>query len=255
MSGPLRNAIRNNMPLFSVQIFLAALNWVINAMSGSTVFWAIFPILAIAIPEVITIGQALVGGGDATLPSQKSEVHQPPVHRFADQVRAYQEELEHRAMLIESKVRSERLSALARQFEEWAEKVEHMEEHVALLQSDALLQNDRRMALDALRDLDARIARESDANVRRSLEQTVAARRTQLEALDTLSATTRHAEAHLEATVASLGAIYTQALTNLSSNNASDYQRLAADVDERVRVLQDELAAIEEVRLHDRRDR
>jgi hypothetical protein len=255
MSGPLRIAIRNCVPLFSVQLFLAALNLVINAMSGSTMFWAIFPILGMAIPQVIQIGQALVSGPDSTLRVQGQEMRKPSAHRFADQVRAYQEELEHRAALIESNARAERLSSLARQFEEWAEKVERMEEQVALLQSDALLQNDRRMALDALRDLDARIARESDANVRRSLEQTVAARRTQLEALDTLSATTRHAEAHLEATVASLGAIYTQALTNLSSNNASDYQRLAADVDERVRVLQDELAAIEEVRLHDRRDR
>ena len=37
-------------------------------------------------------------------------------------------------------------------------------------------------------------------------------------------------------------------MTNLSTNHTADSRHLTAEVDERVRVLQDELAAIEEVR-------
>lgn len=255
MTVPLRNAIRNCVPLLSVQLFLAALNASINAMSGATVFWAIYPILGMAIPEVIMIGQALFTEAPAASQVQmhSQAKSKAAAHRFADQVRGYQEELEHRAALLESKARSDRLAALAKQFEGWAEKVEFMEEQVALLKSDALIQHDLRAASESLRDLDERMAREDDARVRRSLEQTMTARRTQLAALEQLASTTRHAEAHLEATVASLGAMYIQALTNLSSNSTADYQHLTAEVDERVRVLQDELAAIEEVRLYDRR--
>jgi len=261
MFDRLRRALRNMVPLFSVQIFLTALNLTINWMSGATFFWAIFPILAMTIPELITIGRAVLGwDGDAA--PRTSDAQKPAAakaktveHRFADQVRGYEEELQHRGVLIESQVRSDRMHLLAKQFGDWADKVERMEEQVHLLRSDALRQKDLRTTIESLRALEERIAQERDANVRRSLEQTVAARRVQLDALEKLAATTRHAEAQLEATVASLGAIYTQALTNLGTNNTADYRHLAAEVDERVRVLQDELSAIEEVRMYDQRAR
>ena len=70
MTAPLRTAIRNCVPLLSVQLFLAALNVSINAMSGATVFWAIYPILGMAIPQVITIGQALFADAPAAAPAQ-----------------------------------------------------------------------------------------------------------------------------------------------------------------------------------------
>ena len=246
MSETLRRAMRKNLPLLTVQIFLAALNLTINQMNGGTTFWAIYPILGMAIPQVITIGQALLGESDAARDvSVNVNVKE---HQYADQVRRYQEELEHRALLIESTTRSERLNVLAEQFGGWADKVEAMEEQVRLLKGDALVQNDLHTVTESLQTLQERILGESDAGVRRSLEQAATARRTQLAALEKLAATTRHAEAQLEATVASLGAIYTQAMTNLSTNHTADSRHLTAEVDERVRVLQDELAAIEEVR-------
>ena len=253
MSESLRRAVRKNLPLLTVQIFLAALNLTINQMHGGTTFWAIYPILGMAIPQVITIGQALLGESDAAQGVRENvRVDAMTVneaeHQYANQVRRYQEELEHRALLIESATRSERLYSLAEQFGGWADKVESMEEQVRLLKSDALVQNDLHTVTESLQTLQERMAREGDAGVRRSLEQAATARRTQLAALEKLAATTRHAEAQLEATVASLGAIYTQAMTNLSTNHTADSRHLTAEVDERVRVLQDELAAIEEVR-------
>jgi hypothetical protein len=253
MSETLRRVMRKNLPLLTVQIFLAALNLTINQMNGGTTFWAIYPILGMAIPQVITIGQALLGESDAAQ-GVREKVRVDAVkadaikHQYADQVRRYQEELEHRALLIESTTRSERLNVLAEQFGGWADKVEAMEEQVRLLKGDALVQNDLHTVTESLQTLQERILGESDAGVRRSLEQAATARRTQLAALEKLAATTRHAEAQLEATVASLGAIYTQAMTNLSTNHTADSRHLMAEVDERVRVLQDELAAIEEVR-------
>jgi hypothetical protein len=253
MSETLRRVMRKNLPLLTVQIFLAALNLTINQMNGGTTFWAIYPILGMAIPQVITIGQALLGESDAAQEGSASgdadaKAVNATEHSYADQVRRYQEELEHRALLIESTTRSERLNVLAEQFGGWADKVEAMEEQVRLLKSDALVQNDLHTVTESLQTLQERMAREGDAGVRRSLEQAATARRTQLAALEKLAATTRHAEAQLEATVASLGAIYTQAMTNLSTNHTADSRHLTAEVDERVRVLQDELAAIEEVR-------
>jgi hypothetical protein len=206
MSETLRRVMRKNLPLLTVQIFLAALNLTINQMNGGTTFWAIYPILGMAIPQVITIGQALLGESDAAQ-GVREKVRVDAVkadaikHQYADQVRRYQEELEHRALLIESTTRSERLNVLAEQFGGWADKVEAMEEQVRLLKGDALVQNDLHTVTESLQTLQERILGESDAGVRRSLEQAATARRTQLAALEKLAATTRHAEAQLEAPV------------------------------------------------------
>jgi hypothetical protein len=75
------------------------------------------------------------------------------------------------------------------------------------------------------------------------------ARQSQLQSLEKLQSTARNAEVQLESTVASLGAIYSQALANQGTSQVADYRHLASEVDERVRGLRDELEAIEDVRL------
>ncbi|HQX76357.1 MAG TPA: hypothetical protein PL074_08590, partial [Thermoflexales bacterium] len=57
------------------------------------------------------------------------------------------------------------------------------------------------------------------------------------------------AEIQLESTVSSLGTIYSQALAGQSATAIADYAHLSQDVDEQVRVLDDQLQSIEEVRL------
>ncbi|NJM40426.1 MAG: hypothetical protein HC853_06505 [Anaerolineae bacterium] len=67
--------------------------------------------------------------------------------------------------------------------------------------------------------------------------------------LEKLQSSMRQAEVQLESTVASLGTIYSQVLTAQSTNQVADYGHLAADVNEQVHQLQDQIEALEEVKL------
>jgi uncharacterized protein YoxC len=53
----------------------------------------------------------------------------------------------------------------------------------------------------------------------------------------------------MESTLASMGTIYSQLLTSQSADHVADYSRLSEDVNEEVRTLQDQLEALEEVKL------
>ncbi len=148
-----------------------------------------------------------------------------------------------------SPARTERLTLLLRQFDGWVKDVEGMAARVHGLRSNKLVQQDLKAVPESIRKLAGQLAQEKDPQVRKSIEQTLIARQSQLQALEKMQSTARHAEIQLENTVASLGAIYSQALANQSTTHVADYQHLASNVDERVRTLRDELEAIEEVRL------
>ena len=141
------------------------------------------------------------------------------------------------------------MAELANQFAGWTKQVETMAERVTVLRRNPLVKQDLRAVPDAIKKLEAQLARETDARIRGQIERTLSARRSQLEALQKLENTTRHAETHLELTIASLGTIYSQTLAGQSTNQIADYSHLASEVDEQVRDLRDQLDALEEVRL------
>jgi hypothetical protein len=163
--------------------------------------------------------------------------------------REYQKELARLAKAASTPVRAERLTLLSKQFDGWVKDVEGMAGRVQGLRGNTLIEQDMKAVPESIRKLAGQLAQERDPRVKQSLEQTLIARQSQLHALEKLQATARYAEIQLENTVASLGAIYSQALANQSTTQVADYRHLASDVDDRVRALQDELAAIEDVRL------
>jgi chromosome segregation ATPase len=102
---------------------------------------------------------------------------------------------------------------------------------------------------DAIQKLEGQVASETDARVKGRLEQTLQTRQNQLATLERLQSSMRQAEVQLESTVASLGTIYSQVLTAQSTNQVADYGHLATEVTEQVHQLQDQIEALEEVKL------
>jgi hypothetical protein len=263
----IRKALIACVPLLSVQGFLAAL----NVVDAGTVTWAIYPVLAIMIPQSIILGTTLLAGPSdkekkarernesaaRSVPAMMADANalldasrlDGPLQAQVARVRDYQRELARLAKAAATPVRAERLADLSKQFDKWVKDVEGMARRVQGLRNNPLVVQDLKTVPESIRRLAGQLAQEKDARVRRSLEQTLIARQSQLQALEKLQSTARYAEIQLENTVASLGAIYSQALANQSTNQVADYQHLAADVDDRVRSLQDELASIEEVRM------
>jgi hypothetical protein len=266
----IRKALIACVPLMTVQGFLAA----INIVDAGRVTWSIYPILAMMIPESIILGTTLLSGpgGDKdknrarelarnasdrvatanTLLDTSQRTDAPidgALQSHVTRVRDYQRELARLAKSAPTPVRAERLTDLSKQFDKWVKDVEGMAQRVHGLRGNPLVRQDMKTVPESIRKLAGQLSQEKDPRVRQSLEQTLIARQSQLQALEKLQSTARYAEVQLENTVASLGAIYSQALANQSTSQVADHRHLASDVDDRVKSLQDELASIEEVRM------
>lgn len=268
MFDRIREALIPVIILGSIQIFLVSL----DVVPDLSLDWAYIPVLAMMIPQVAILSSAILGGGsqrskrDVRMSVQPAVDATPSAQSFAAtgldaglaaqvaRVREYQREVSRLAKAAPNAVRADRFAQLSKQYDAWVKDVEAMAQRVQMLRANPLVMQDVKAVPESIRKLAGQLASETDSRVRQSLEQTLIARQGQMQSLEKLQATTRYAEVQLENTVASLGTIYSQALANNSTDQVADYQHLAVDVDERVRALQDELAAIEEVRL-DRADR
>jgi hypothetical protein len=271
MSDKFRTFLRRVSPLIAVQAFLLGINLVTSIGSGSFYPWALYPIMAMGIPQFIIFTQTMLGDDHKsrtrqetiaqtaqqqtirttqTTQTQSAAPIDPSLAEHVAQVRAYKQEIERIAKTATpNTMNSTRLNELAEQFGQWTKQVELMAERVTNLRRNPLIMQDLTAVPVAIKKLETNLATEQDSRVRDQVERTLAARRSQLEALRKLENTKRHAETQLELTVASLGTIYSQALAGQSTNQIADYSHLAREVNEQVSDLRDQLDALEEVRL------
>lgn len=135
------------------------------------------------------------------------------------------------------------------QIDSLAVAVEDLVARIDSLEHNDVIRRDLRAVPQAIKDLEARLASESDPTIRTQLEHTLANRQKQLASLAALQSTIKRAEIQIESTLSQLGTIYSQLLTGQSTSQVADYGRLATDVDEEVRLLQDHLEALREVKL------
>ena len=138
---------------------------------------------------------------------------------------------------------------LMTQIETWTESITTLAERLNLLRQDTIIRRDLQQVPKAIADLEVRLARETDSSLQAQLKRTLNNRQKQLEALEQLQHTMERAEIQIESTLSMLGTIYSQILTGQSTSHVANYDRLSADVDEEVRLLQDQLEALREVKL------
>ncbi|MCQ3972778.1 MAG: hypothetical protein DPW09_04940 [Anaerolineae bacterium] len=141
------------------------------------------------------------------------------------------------------------LQTLGGQIDTWTETIQDLVERISKLRRDEIIRRDVETVPAAIADLESRLQREKDPAIRAQLERTLANRRKQLASLDQLQNTVKRAEIQIESTLSLLGTIYSQILTGQSTSHVADTSRLSADVDEEVRLLQDQLEALREVKL------
>jgi len=263
MSRKLRLFVRRTSPLLAVMMFLAFINLMTTSFP-----WALFPIAAIGIPVFIIFTQTFLGDdtgdgqqwGDQGQPGARKATEQSTsavssrpldqsVAAQVAQVKSYRQAIENMAKTATNSIRKARLTDLANQFAEWQRSVEQMAERITAFRQDKVIQQDLKAVPESIRKLEAQLGVEKDERMRAQLTRTLEMRRNQLSSLQKLQAYMRQAEIQLESTVASLGTIYSQALANQSTTTIADHADLTVDVNEQVRVLQDQLEALEEVRL------
>ncbi len=138
---------------------------------------------------------------------------------------------------------------LADQIETWTEAVTRLVQRLSSLRQDGIIRRDFQQVPQAIADLEQRLANTSDPGLRTQLERTLANRQKQLASLQALQSTMERAEIQIESTLSMLGTIYSQILTGQSTSHVANYDRLSEEVDEEVRLLQDHLEALREVKL------
>jgi hypothetical protein len=134
---------------------------------------------------------------------------------------------------------------LLTQIQAWQRIIETMiQTLVSLTQNDHAIQDDLRRLPGAIADLEGQLAEETNPLLRTDLEQMLLQRKSQQQSLKQLQTTRRRAEIQVERAAAVLGTIYSQLLTYRSTSHVADYARLADDVAEEVKRLQDYLETL-----------
>lgn len=200
---------------------------------------------------------ALVGGVWLVWSQLKAKPDVPDeqvrLDSYLQQTLAYKAQLDQAVKTAAQTGQRAHLQALGGQIDTWTETIQDLVERISKLRQDELIQRDIKAVPAAIADLESRLQRESDPAIRVQLERTLTNRRKQLASLDQLQNTVKRAEIQIESTLSLLGTIYSQILTGQSTSHVADTSRLSADVDEEVRLLQDQLEALREVKLGEER--
>jgi hypothetical protein len=168
---------------------------------------------------------------------------------YLEQAHDYQDKIERLINDTTNPVNELHRERLAEQVEHWIQTIEALVRRVGSIREDHVIRRDLQTVPQAVKELEARLETEIDPTIRRQLERTLANRQKQLEALQELQTTVRRAEIQIESTLSQLGTIYSQLLTGESTSDTTAYNRLSAEIDEEVGMLQDRLEALREVKL------
>lgn len=180
---------------------------------------------------------------------KREQVTNPALQAHLERARAYRSQIQQIIRASRDEVARVRLQQLDAQVADWVKAIEGLARRIESFEQNTLIHQDLATVPRAIEGLETRLAEETDPTIHSQLERTLANRKNQLAALEKLRRTINQAEIQIESTMSSLGTIYSQLLTGQSTDHMADYSRLSAEVDEEVRSLQDQLEALEEVKL------
>jgi tetratricopeptide (TPR) repeat protein len=234
--------------------FLQNLGWYVLAVAFAIVLVFFFRLRTwVWLPWLIALGgglwliwQQLKRNGGKASDSTRAGV-------YLEQALAYKRQIDQAIRTASRSSQAIHLQQLAAQIDAWTEAIQDLVQRIANLQQDKLIRRDIKSVPEAIADLEARLKHEPDAAIRAQLQRTLVNRRKQLASLEQLQNTIRRAEIQIESTLSLLGTIYSQILTGQSTSHVADYSRFSAEVDEEVRMLQDQLEALREVKLGNER--
>ena len=212
--------------------------YVLVLMGAAFVVWYAYSQVTLAATET----------ADSSSPQVASKAKEHKVR--LDKAREYRERIREAIAQTREGPLRERLQSATERLDEWVSHVEHLTARLDELERDPVLRRDLSTVPRAVDSLEARLALEEDTDtgVREAVQQTLAARQSQLLQLRALERVKTQAELYSEETVAALGTIYSQVLLVDAKNiEGGRAQRLRAGIDEQVKVLRDLLDAMDKV--------
>ena len=169
--------------------------------------------------------------------------------------RQMEKALDYRSRIITSSrerrdsVLTDSLVDTANQIDTWLENIYNLAFKLdRYYKEQEVLQGDKERAQESIKQLEQRIKLESDTKVQKDIEVTLASRRKQVETIESVEKTMDRGQLKLEATLSSLGTIYSQTmLVGAKDIDSSRAKRLSQDINEEVQDLDGILLAMDEV--------
>ena len=186
-----------------------------------------------------------------TAKDRSPTLSQPELQTYLEQALAYRAHIDELIQTSTGASSRARLTAIAAQVNDWVGSIETLARRLDACQQNDLIKQDRQTVPQAIERLEQQLVAETDPTIQATLQRTLANRQTQLAALNHLQQMINRAEIQMESTLSSLGTIYSQILTDQSTNQVADYTHLSREAEEETRLLQDHLEALAEVKLGD----
>jgi len=136
----------------------------------------------------------------------------------------------------------------ARQVDRWLDHIYRLAQRLDNYYQDQVIKQDMHSVPATIKNFRARLALEDNPAVREEMEKTIAQKAAQWEALQRLEDTMQKAEFQLEATLTSLGTVYSQ-MRNIEARDVDSGRaaRLSQDIADQVAELEDIELAMDEV--------
>jgi hypothetical protein len=176
-------------------------------------------------------------------------LHDEALQTKLERALAYQQQIRHFVATATDKAAPRRLQTIAGQVDIWVASVQDLAQRLDTFQQNALIRQDVETVPATITQLQQQLAETRDPTLTATLERTLTNYQNQLNTLQNLQHLMRRAEIQMDSTLASLGTIYSQLLTNQSTNQVADYAHLSAEAEEETRLLQDHLEALTEIKL------
>lgn len=229
--------------------FWRNLGWYVLAVALAVVLVRVERLPLLWLPWLVAVGGAVWLLWQQLRRSAAEADGQKRAGVYLEQALAYQRQIEQAIKVSPSSSNATHSQQLINQLDSWTEAIQDLVQRIDSLRQDELIRRDLKAVPEAIASLESRLSHEADVSTQAQLERTLANRRKQLAALKQLQNTINRAEIQIESTLSLLGTIYSQILIGQSTSHVADYSRLSADVDEEVRLLQDQLEALREVKL------
>jgi hypothetical protein len=140
------------------------------------------------------------------------------------------------------------LEATSSEINAWIEQIYTLAKRMDAFEENEVINRDRRMVPQDLKNLRRRLETEKAKSVRAELEEAIQTKETQLANLQNLENNVKRADIQLDHTLSALGTVYAQMqLIDAKDMDSARAQRLQDEIRDEVMTLQDTILAIDEV--------
>jgi hypothetical protein len=134
------------------------------------------------------------------------------------------------------------------EIDDWIANLFTLAQRLDTFEGDRTIQNDLRNVPAAIQKDEARLRNTPDPALHQQIEETLASRRSHLEALQNLQSTIERGKLQMDETLASMGTVYSQLLLmDAKDIDSGRYQRLRDDIAEEVKGLHEIVEAMDDV--------